>query len=449
MPAKVLVVDDNEEHIHVACHILSQDGHSVRGARSGTAALEMLNHESSDVVLSDVNMPEMDGLALLEEIRSRWVRQPVVMMSGLESVEVAVEAMRRGAADFVPKPLEFGRLRNAISVALSPSQTEPTLNPYVSRDEHELVGESQAMLNLKRLVEQVGATDCRVLIQGESGTGKELIANALHRVSARRDRPFIKINCGALTSTLLESELFGHERGAFTGALTRRRGRFEIAHMGTLLLDEVGELSMEAQVRLLRVIQEGEFERVGGSQTLRCDVRIFAASNKDLAQMVARGQFREDLYYRLNVVVLLAPPLRSRRTDIPLLVHHQLDRLPPESRPVIPDETMSLLSQCSFPGNVRELQNFVERLSVLMPQEVVTAKILTEMTCAKDGAHQSHPSTERVYRPGVSYRDRLLQLERRLILDSLEHHAGNRIAAAESLGTDKSFLYRKCRQFGI
>lgn len=415
----------------------------------------MLAIERADVIVSDVDMPGMGGLEFMREIRARFGTQLVVMMSGLGSVEVAVEAVQEGAIDFLTKPIDFDRLRSTVSRALAAKgpSPEPALVSPTPSAQPTLIGEGPLMVSLKRLIHQVAPSDCRVLIQGENGTGKELIANAIHAGSRRRNNPFVKVNCGALTSTLLESELFGHEKGAFTGATTRRRGRFEVAHTGTLLLDEIGELSLDAQVRLLRVIQEGEFERVGGSQTLRCDVRILAATNQDLAEMVTRGKFREDLYYRLNVVTIEAPALRNRRSDIPLLVEHILSGLGATNRIKFSQGAMERLMARSYPGNVRELQNIVERLSVLLPGEEILSQHLDGLVPSPLSPQLPgqplllHPPGS--YQPGVSYRDRLLQLERDLIVQALEAHGGSKSAAAQALGTDKSFFYRKCRQFGV
>lgn len=465
---RVLIVDDNCEHARMAERILERDGFAIRTAASGADALEMLAESSADVVLTDIEMPRMDGLQLLREIKSRWSEQPVVMMSALGTVDLAVKAVRNGASDFVEKPLELKRLRDAVAAALRPDaggpdaqhpdaqhpDTRRQLRPKLDRAEPEtrIVGGSALMRALKRLIKQVALTECRVLIQGENGTGKELIANALHAASNRCDKPFVKVNCGALPSTLLESELFGHEKGAFTGATGRRVGRFELADTGTLLLDEIGELPLKSQVRLLRVLQTGEFERLGGTQTIKVDVRVIASTNRDLREMVRSGSFREDLFYRLNVVSLQAPALRDRRDDIPDLVRHMLSRVPEENRIQIPDETMKVLMDRPYSGNVRELENLIERLQVLMPGEVVMPEHLDDPVTAtshEGGARPSHLARPVIYQPGVRYRDRLLQLERMLIIEALEQHEQSKSSAAESLGTDKSFFYRKCRQFGI
>ena len=451
MGAQVLVVDDNEEHAQVASRILSRDGYAVRTANSAGDALEMLSVDAVDVVLTDVDMPSMNGLELLSEIKGRWRGQPVVMMSGLGSIDMALEAVKRGASDFVQKPLDFERLRGAVTQALSvpesvlPSVPDGTAEEVVGT----MVGETPPMLALKKMIRRVGPSQCRVLIQGENGTGKELVANALHLCSGRRERPFVKVNCGALPGNLLESELFGHEKGAFTGATARRRGRFELAHTGTLLLDEVGELPLEAQVRLLRVIQEGEFERVGGSQTIKVDVRLIAATNKNLEDMVAAGTFREDLLYRLNVVTLTAPSLRERRGDIPALVEHLIQRFDSDDRIEISPEAMQLLSEGAFPGNVRELQNIVERLAILFPGETIERSHIVDLASPSNRPQDGRRQIPAIYQPGVSYRDRLHQLERMLITEALEEHGNSKSSAAQSLGTDKSFFYRKCRQFSI
>jgi DNA-binding NtrC family response regulator len=452
--ARVLIVDDDAEQVEQASRVLARHGHIISAAGSARSALEVLMGQGIDVILTDVDMPEMSGIDLLKEIRLRWGSQPVVMMSGLGSIDVAVEAVQEGAIDFLTKPIDFERLQSAVLRALTfkGREIDSVPSPLAGLSHPALIGESSPMLHLKRLIKQVAPADCRVLIQGENGTGKELIANAIHAESSRHAAPFVKVNCGALTSTLLESELFGHEKGAFTGATSRRKGRFELAHTGTLLLDEVGELPLDAQARLLRVIQEGEFERVGGSHTLRCDVRILAATNQDLAEMVDRGKFREDLYYRLNVVFLEAPALRDRRQDIPLLIEHIVRRLDVESRIRISPAALEQLKVRLYPGNVRELQNLIERLSVLLPGEEILSEHVEDLASSQrinPAGIAPALAPHAAFQPGVSYRDRLLQLERHLILEALDAHGGSKSSAAQSLGTDKSFFYRKCRHFGI
>lgn len=308
------------------------------------------------------------------------------------------------------------------------------------------------MRTLKKMIDQVAPTNGRVIILGENGTGKELIASSIHRLSPRRARPFIKVNCGALPDGLVESELFGHEKGAFTGAVARRRGRFELADKGTLLLDEVGEMPLDVQVKLLRVIQEGKFERVGGAQTLSVDVRILAATNRDLADLVSQGKFREDLYYRLNVVVLRAPPLRERREDIPLLIEHILSRRPPGQRVELTEDAVRAIAALQFPGNVRQLENVIDRLCIFNPGQLVASEQVNQIMFDAVPQTPKSAETERsmaIFQRGVSYRDRLLELERMLLVEALAEYGDNKPATAEALGTDKSFFYRKCRQFGL
>lgn len=454
MADRIVIVDDDVEHARVAHRILATQGYEVSMVTSARDALSLIEGSCPDLVLSDVDMPGMTGIELLERVKHDWPDLGVIMMSGVGSVEMAADAVRSGAADFVAKPLEIERLRISVENALRVARLQEENRDLrgASYFPHALIGDSPPMRNLRRMIEQVAPTDGRVMIFGENGTGKELIASSIHRASRRRSRPFIKVNCGALPDGLVESELFGHEKGAFTGAISRRRGRFELANGGTLLLDEVGEMPLDVQVKLLRVIQEGEFERVGGSQTLSVDVRLLAATNRDLAEMVSQGKFREDLYYRLNVVVLRAPPLREHREDVPLLIEHIMSCRPEERHVELTQDAIREIANNRFPGNVRQLENIVDRLCIFYPGQEVTAEHVGQVTF--DGVQtpvdgpQSVPST-RIFQPGVSYRERLLDLERMLIEEALAEHGDNKIAAAEALGTDKSFFYRKCRQFGL
>jgi two-component system nitrogen regulation response regulator NtrX len=395
----------------------------------------------------------MTGLELLSKIRAEGGEQGVIVMSGMGSIDVAVEAVRLGALDFVQKPIDVERLRVSVRNALKLVQLR-SINEELLRESdatQELLGASPIMVRLRDMIRRVASSDGRVLILGENGTGKELVANAVHRGSPRRENAFIKVNCGALPENLVESELFGHEKGAFTGASSRRKGRFELADGGTLFLDEIGELSLDLQVKLLRVIQEGQFERVGGSQTLSVDVRLIAATNRDLPRMIEKGEFREDLYYRLNVVALKVPPLRERREDIPLLVENMIRRRPVSERPILGEEVCQKLMARNYPGNVRELQNIVERLGIFFPGREVTVEDIQELAPGYSRAPSIRPPVAQcsVYQRGVSYRERLNELERSLIAEALSQFDNNKVAAAEALGTDKSFFYRKCRQFGL
>lgn len=451
---RIIIVDDDAEHARVAQRILMPEGYEISSVTSAADALRMIEGSCPDLLLSDVDMPGMTGIELLGRIKHDFPDLAVVMMSGIGTVELAAQAVRAGAVDFVGKPLEVERLRVTVENALRVSRLQEENRELRGGSSFagELVGETPPMRTLKKMIDQVAPTNGRVIILGENGTGKELIASSIHRLSPRRARPFIKVNCGALPDGLVESELFGHEKGAFTGAVARRRGRFELADKGTLLLDEVGEMPLDVQVKLLRVIQEGKFERVGGAQTLSVDVRILAATNRDLADLVSQGKFREDLYYRLNVVVLRAPPLRERREDIPLLIEHILSRRPPGQRVELTEDAVRAIAALQFPGNVRQLENVIDRLCIFNPGQLVASEQVNQIMFDAVPQTPKSAETERsmaIFQRGVSYRDRLLELERMLLVEALAEYGDNKPATAEALGTDKSFFYRKCRQFGL
>lgn len=445
MSTRILVVDDDADIVRTAERILQRQKYETMGVGSAAAALELLQRDSFDLLLSDVSMPGMDGLELLAAVRKTGDAIPVVMMSGTGTIEIAVKALQLGAHDFVQKPVEVERMiisvRNALQVVALAAENR--LLQADAPGSEELVGGSPAMARLRALIQKVAPSDGRILILGENGTGKELVASAIHRASQRRDNPFIKLNCGAVPDNLVESELFGHEKGAFTGAATMRKGRFELADGGTLFLDEIGDMPLPMQVKLLRVLQEGQLERVGGARTISVDVRLLAATNRNLEEMVEQGIFREDLYYRLNVVSLVAPPLRERTGDIPQLVERFLERMPGHAR--LDEGAMRALERHDYPGNVRELKNLIERILILHADEVVGAADLEAMLSRR----RPEQGNGKLYREGVGYRDLVHELERRVLAESLEAHAGNKGAAATALQIERSFFYRKCRQLGV
>ncbi len=369
----LLIVDDEKNYLLVLEDLLSEAGYQVYTADSGSKGLEMALASDLDVIITDMKMPGMDGMTLLERVHAEKPDLPVIMMTAFGSVEKAVEAMRKGAFDYILKPFKNEELKLTIRKALEHHQLLRR-NRYLSQELQEryqfssIIGKSAPMQRIYELIEKVAPAKATVLITGESGTGKELIARAIHFNSPRRNQPFITVNCGALPETLLESELFGHEKGSFSGAVSQRKGRFELAHEGTLFLDEITEMSAPLQVKLLRVLQEMEFERVGGSVTLRVDIRLVAASNRNLKEEVAAGRFRSDLFYRLNVVHVHLPPLRERTDDIPLLVNHFLTKYGAsvgKPKMSIGLDALRCLMQYSWPGNVRELENAIERAVIL------------------------------------------------------------------------------------
>lgn len=464
MPS-VLIVDDEPNIRRMVGALLSSEGYDVRDAADGVTGLALAESADSDVALIDLMMPgELDGLALLGKLRERRPDMPVVMMSGRAALADAVRATRLGAFTFLEKPLTPEGVLLALASAFELRQARraaSTLREDLGLS-GEMIGDSLAMRNVRALLQRIGPTDSSVLITGESGTGKELAAAALHNASNRRERPFIRVNCAAIPRDLVESEMFGHERGAFTGAIERRIGRFELAHTGTLFLDEVGDLGAEAQAKLLRAIEAREIERVGGGKSIRVDVRILAATNKDLARAVADGSFREDLFFRLNVIPIHLPPLRDRPGDLPALVRHFSARHRTRTgRPLVQwnNSALATLSAYNWPGNVRELANVVERLAILHAgREVTQLEVMQVLPQAGPAFRTSSDTpdtganlsvTTSVNLPALPLSDALDAYERRLISAALAESEGNIAEAARRLQTDRPNLYRRMRRLGL
>jgi DNA-binding NtrC family response regulator len=431
---RILVVDDEANARRAITTILGEEGYEVAEASNGEEALQRLADFSPAVVLSDVRMPRMDGLTLLKQAREQGSNATFIMMTAFASVETAVEAMRAGAENYLVKPLNADNVLVVLEKVLAQRALQreaESLREQVRQRArfHHIIGESPQLQAIYDMIRRAAATRATMLILGESGTGKELIAQALHHESPRRDKPFVKVHCAALSENLLESELFGHERGAFTGAVARREGRFELADGGTLFLDEIGEISPAVQVKLLRVLQQREFERVGGNQTLKVDVRIVAATHRDLAAEVKAGRFREDLYYRLNVVAVTLPPLRERKRDIPLLVSHFLERYSAaygkDVRGLAPGTLQALLTH-DWPGNIRELENAIERAVVLATGGELSTDDLPPVL---RGPRPTGTSPSSLI-PGAT----LAAIEREAILRTLEMVQGSTTRAAEVLG---------------
>ncbi len=449
MAARILIVDDERELLTAFSRMLTGESYDVETASSAELALELLDKGSFDLVLTDLSMPRMDGLDMLTRMRQRGDATPTLVISGTGTVEHAVRAIKLGALDFLEKPIHRERLILTVQNALRYAQLQE-VHGRLQADlgqEKSLIGDGPAMQRLRSLMARVAPSDGRVLIMGENGTGKELVAAAIHAGSGRSKGPFVKLNCGAVPKDLVESELFGHEKGAFTGAVAARKGRFELADGGTLMLDEIGDMPMPMQVKLLRVLQEGQFERVGGARTLRVDVRVLAATNRDLAAMVQDGEFREDLYYRLNVVTLRVPPLRERREDIGALIAHFTRQGRKGFGLQLSPEALAALQSYDFPGNVRELENLIERLAILYRDETVSAATIREVLSTPGAA----PKTTRtaVYEPGKSLRELLHDLERQIMLEAIAANGNSKSAAAQALGTERSHFYKKCRQYGV
>ncbi len=451
----VLIVDDEPNIRRMVGALLASEGFEVREAPDGASGIARAEESEPDVVLLDLMMPGgPDGIAVLEKMRERYPDLPVVMMSGRAGLSDAVRATKLGAAQFLEKPLTpegvLLALQSGMELRHARLEARTLRNDLGLGDE--MVGTSPPMQAVRRMIETIGPSDARILIEGESGTGKELVAAAIHLASARRDRPFVRVNCAAIPRDLVESEMFGHERGAFTGAMERRIGRFELAHRGTLFLDEVGDLHLEAQAKLLRAIESHEIERLGGGKAVQVDVRIVSATNKDLARAVGEGAFREDLLFRLNVIPMKLPPLRDRPSDIPALVAHFSTRYRRRSARSLPrwhDAAMALLVRYRWPGNVRELANIVERLAILHAGEEVSAAHVLEVLHFDGVAAPRSAALPDPDRLDASLTDTLDDFERTLIRRALSSADGNIAEAARRLQTDRPNLYRRMRRLGL
>ena len=453
MKKRILLVDD-EASVRASLKVVLEPTHDVLSASSAQEGLELFRRESPDLILLDVVMPGMDGLTLLKTMRAEDARIPVIMLTGTKTVKTAVEAMKLGAADYLSKPFDVEELRLVVAKTLETDELAREIRHLRAQvatrySFHNLIGKSPAMQDVYSKIEQVADTRTTVLITGESGTGKELVARALHYNSARRDKPFIALNSAAMPDTLIESELFGHEKGSFTDAQARRAGQFEQAHGGTLFLDEIGDLSAATQAKLLRVLQEREFTRVGGSQPIKVDVRIVAATNKQLDEMVRRGEFRDDLYYRINVVSLYLPALRDRRDDIPLLARNSLDkRLAEDRRPAqeFSKDAMELLVDYHWPGNVRELENVIEQAIIWSHGRPILPEHLPATLKA---AQQPVTVTEALPSGQFSLEQAVLSYEKKMILDALKRTDFVQTHAAALLGISRRMLKYRMDMLGI
>ncbi len=453
MPS-VLIIDDEPNIRRMIGALLVSEGLEVRDAPDGSTGITHAIESEPDLVLLDLMIPgALDGMAVLERLRERFPELPVIMMSGRAGLADAVKATRLGAINFLEKPLSPEGVLLAIASALELRMTRRERSALRADLglAGELVGDSPNMRDLRAMIRRVAPSDARVLVTGESGTGKELVAAAIHAESTRRDRPFVRVNCAAIPRDLVESEMFGHERGAFTGATDRRLGRFELAHTGTLLLDEVGDLGAEAQSKLLRAIEAKEIERVGGGRAIKVDVRIIAATNRDLQRDVQDGRFRDDLYFRLNVIPVAVPPLRERPSDIPALVRHFAAlqrRRSGQAAPEWTDEAVHHLTQHRWPGNVRELANIVERLSILHAGRPISSRDVEAVLPAGD-AGVSAPRLPDLLQPELTLSDSLDDYERLLIRRALSAANGVVAEAARRLRTDRPNLYRRMKRLGI
>ncbi|HUR32974.1 MAG TPA: sigma-54 dependent transcriptional regulator [Vicinamibacterales bacterium] len=450
MKPTILIVDDEPGVRSSLSGVLRDEGYSVEAVSTGEACLDRVTRAPVDLIILDVWMPGMDGLATLQKLRDRQVDTQVVLISGHGSIESAVKAIKLGAFDFVEKPLSIDKtllvVRNALRQRLLENENR-ALRARVDRT-RTMIGESHAMRQLREQVAMAAPSNGRVLIYGENGTGKELVARTVHSLSRRRSGPFVEVNCAAIPEELIESELFGHVRGAFTGAVADRRGKFELADGGTIFLDEIADMSLKTQAKVLRVLQEQTMEQVGGTARIKVDARVLAATNKDLQAEIRAGNFREDLYFRLNVIPVSVPPLRDRQEDIPMLADHFMGEFAREyGRRVkrFDAGALSMLQHYAWPGNVRELRNVIERLVIMVPGDLIAADDLGFL------GHGASPPPDA--EPGgagrVTLHEARERFERDLILRTLAEQQGNMSRTAEVLGVERSNLYRKMRGFGI
>ncbi|WP_423731816.1 acetoacetate metabolism transcriptional regulator AtoC [Hafnia paralvei] len=460
-PCRILIVDDEKNVLRMLNTVFSQEGNQVFCADNGQDALIIFEQERPDIVLMDIRMPTMNGLEALQRMREKWLDTPIILMTAYAAVETAVEALRLGAFDYVIKPFELDELKLLINRALQLRNMKQEINILhreLSDSYHcdKILTNNPKMMELCRTIAKVAQSHANVLVTGESGTGKELIAKAIHYNSPRSKQPFIKVNCGALPESLLESELFGHEKGAFTGAQMQRQGLFERAHQGTLLLDEIGEMPLNLQVKLLRVLQEQEFERVGGSQTIKIDVRIVAATNRDLSDMIEQGEFRRDLYYRLNVMHLYSLPLRERPEDILLLARYFLQKFSAENnKDIIGFDVSAIRMLENYPwlGNVRELANAVEHAVIMSTGYMIFVDDLPigfkqEMIQDVAVVENSPKMAERLDKP-MKLKESLKQYEKEIIERALAIYQGNRIDTAKALGISRRALMYKLQEYSI
>ncbi len=454
---RILVIDDEESIRELLADFLESKGYEVVTTHDGKSGLSLLKEDKFDLFLLDLMMPGMSGLDVLRETSSEKITIPSIVITAFASVQTAVEAMKFGAFDYITKPFVLEDVHIAIKRALDVSRLQEE-NIRLKKElkkkfgYHKIIGNSKQIQDVIKFIEKIADTDSTVLVTGESGTGKELISKTIHYNSSRSKKPFVPLNCAAIPRDILESELFGHEKGAFTGAISTRLGRFELAHNGTLFLDEIGELAPSLQVKLLRVLQEKEFERVGGIKTIKVDVRIVTATNRDLEKAVKEGMFREDLYYRLNVIPLHLPPLRKMKDDIPLLIEHFVNDIAKRKKrdaPRLSAETLDCLGKYRWPGNVRELENLMERLVILKEGDDVLPEDLPERLREKRYDHDISTKSQRLSSDGVDLNSMLDDFENNMIVQALEISKGVKSKAANLLGLNRTTLIEKMKKKAI
>ena len=450
MAETILIIDDEPNIIQSLQGILIDEGFSVITADGGLKALDIIKETIPDLIILDIWMPDIDGIETLTRIRELYPTVPVIMISGHGTIETAVKATKLGAYDFIEKPLSLDKVLLAANNALNYNRLETELDLFreKERQKHQITGHSRVINELRKQIELVAPTDAWVLIVGENGTGKELVAHTIHRLSKRNTKPLIEVNCAAIPDDLIESELFGHEKGAFTGATTMKRGKFDQANDGMLFLDEIGDMSLKAQSKVLRILQEQRFERVGGNRTIRVNVRVIAATNKNLEDEMKKGLFREDLYFRLNVIPIRVAPLRDRTDDILELVDEFLDEFSREikkERKYLSPDALELLKKYNWPGNVREIKNLMERLAIMCPEKVIETKDIPfpyNTRKIEDSKFEDFSSFE-------TLKEAREIIEKTFIAGKLEQYGGNISKTAEAIGVERSNLHKKIKAYGL
>ena len=450
MSDTVLIVDDEPSIIQSLYGILSDEGFEVMTADGGLKALDIIKETIPDIILLDIWMPDIDGIETLERIRELYPSVQVIMISGHGTIETAVKATKLGAYDFIEKPLSLEKVLLSVNNALKYNRLETELDLLKERDRqrYHITGHTQVITELKEQIKIVAPTDAWVLIVGENGTGKELVAHTIHRLSKRKDKPLVEVNCAAIPEDLIESELFGHEKGSFTGATTMKRGKFDQANNGMLFLDEIGDMSLKAQSKVLRILQEQRFERVGGNRTIKVDARVIAATNKNLEEEIAKGTFRDDLYFRLNVIPIRVPPLRERVDDIQELVNGFLDEFSIDTkkeRKFLSPEALELLTQYTWPGNIRELKNLVERMAIMYTGKVIDAKDIPPPF----NTSRIEESKLDSFFAFDGFKEAREMFEKDFIASKLAQFGGNISKTAEAIGIERSNLHKKIKAYGL
>ena len=450
MARTILIVDDEESILRSLEGILSDEGFEVINAMSGAEAMEKIQEELPDLVLLDIWMPGKDGIETLADIKASYPSLQVVMMSGHGTIETAVKATKVGAYDFIEKPLSLEKLLLSVNNALEYYRLEQEINLLKEKEnrKYSITGNSETVTKLKEQIRIVAPTNAWVLISGENGTGKELVAHTIHGMSPRNRKPMVEVNCAAIPEDLIESELFGHEKGAFTGASAMRKGKFDLANEGTIFLDEIGDMSLKAQSKTLRILQEQKFERVGGTRTIKVDVRVLAATNKDLEAEIEKGTFRDDLYFRLNVIPMRVPPLRVRVEDVPALVDEFQEEFSFRAKiekKRFSGEAVRILKNYDWPGNVRELKNLVERLMIMTPDEVIQAKDIPSPFNKSSGIKGGFESAFML----ASLKEAKVEFEKAFVEKKLREFKGNISQTAEAIGVERSNLHKKIKAYGL